>query len=201
MRNSKANVVWEYEGKTDFSSGTGATAAERTLALVSAFIVPVVLLALAATRGYGWNWLQLVVASALAFDVGGGLVSNALNSCKRFYHTPPKPAEGKLGAALKHPLLFASAHVHSILVALLFEAERWATYGLAWYALLIASVVVVRRTPLYLQRPASFLAILLATVINFYGIAPVPGFEWLAPLLFIKIVYGHIVREEPYRPI
>jgi hypothetical protein len=90
--------------------------------------------------------------------------------------------------------------VHPILIALLFEADRWATYGLLWYALLMLSVAVVLRTPLYLRRPASFLAILLATLINFFFVAPIPGFEWLAPLLFMKIVYGHIVREEPYRP-
>ncbi|TLS54189.1 hypothetical protein FE782_02250 [Paenibacillus antri] len=200
MRNAPSRIEWEYEGKPDFSSGTGATRAERTLALGSACIVPVVVLLLASTRDYGWSWLQLAVALALAFDVGGGLVSNALNSCKRFYHTPPKQSEGKLGVVLKHPVRFGSAHVHTILVALLFDADRWATYGLVWYALLMLSVAVVLRTPLYLQRPASFLAILLATLINFYGIAPVPGFEWLAPLLFIKIVYGHMVREEPYRP-
>ncbi|WP_309120247.1 hypothetical protein [Paenibacillus sp.] len=200
MRNAPSRIEWEYEGKPDFSSGTGATRAERALALGSACVVPAVALLLASTRDYGWNWLQLAVALALAFDIGGGLVSNTLNSCKRFYHTPPKPSEGKLGAVLKHPVWFGSAHVHTILVALLFDADRWATYGLVWYALLMLSVAVVLRTPLYLQRPASFLAILLATLMNFYVIEPVQGFEWLVPLLFIKIVYGHMVREEPYRP-
>ncbi len=200
MRESEARIDWEYEGKPDFSSGTGATRAERTLALLSACVVPAVVLWLAANRDYGWNGVQLAVALALAFDVGGGLVSNALNSCKRFYHTPPKPSEGKLGAVLKRPARFASAHVHPILVALLFEGDRWATYGLLWYALLMLSVGVVLRTPLYLRRPVSFLAVMVATLINLSFVAPIPGFEWLAPLLFLKIVYGHLVREEPYRP-
>ena len=200
MYKEQATVDWSYEGKPDYSSGTGATRAERTLALGSAFIVPAVVLTLSLTRDYGWSMPQLAVALALAFDVGGGLVSNALNSCKRFYHTPPKPSEGKLGAALKHPVRFASAHVHPILVALLFEAERWASYGLLWYALLMLSVVVVLRTPLYLRRPVSFLAIMLAVVASVSFIDPVAGFEWLVPLLFMKIVYGHLVREEPYRP-
>ena len=39
-----------------------------------------------------------------------------------------------------------------------------------------------------------------AILANLYLIRPVPGFEWLIPALFLKIVYGHIVREEPYRP-
>ncbi|HZG74250.1 MAG TPA: hypothetical protein VEZ72_00205, partial [Paenibacillus sp.] len=98
MLEKRTVVDWTYEGKPDFSSGTGATRAERTLALGSAAIVPGVVLALWATGDYEWGLLQLAAALALAFDVGGGLISNALNSCKRFYHTPPKPSEGKLGA-------------------------------------------------------------------------------------------------------
>lgn len=39
-----------------------------------------------------------------------------------------------------------------------------------------------------------------AILANLYLIRPVPEFEWLIPALFLKIVYGHIVREEPYRP-
>ena len=35
---------------------------------------------------------------------------------------------------------------------------------------------------------------------NYYLIEPVSGFEWLIPVLYLKIVYGRLVREEPYRP-
>ncbi|HZG87856.1 hypothetical protein [Paenibacillus sp.] len=200
MERTKANVEWEYEGKPDFSSGTGATRAERTLALVGAFAAAAAVLAAAWSREANWNAAQLAVAAALAFDVGGGLVSNALNSCKRFYHTPAKPEEGRLGVVLKSPALFSAAHVHPIAAALVFEPDRWASYGLAWYALLMLAVFIVLRTPLYLRRPVSFLAIMLAAFANFYAIPGVTGMEWLVPLLFVKIVYGHLVREEPYRP-
>jgi len=200
MERPKANIVWEYEGRPDFSSGTGATRAEQTLALIGAVAAAVAVLAAAWFREADWNAAQFAVATALAFDVGGGLVSNALNSCKRFYHTPTKPEEGKLGSFLKSPALFSAAHVHPIAAALVFEPDRWASYGLAWYLLLMLSVLVVLRTPLYLRRPVSFLAIMLATFANAYAIPVVTGMEWLVPLLFIKIVYGHIVREEPYRP-
>lgn len=44
------------------------------------------------------------------------------------------------------------------------------------------------------------LLILTAIMVNFYMVAPVHGFEWLIPLLYLKIVYGHLVPEEPYRP-
>jgi hypothetical protein len=42
--------------------------------------------------------------------------------------------------------------------------------------------------------------IMTAILVNQYIFHSVIGFEWLIPALFLKIVYGHIVREEPYRP-
>ncbi len=56
-------------------------------------------------------------------------------------------------------------------------------------------------TPLYIRRPVAFFAILLALLLNIYIILPVQGFEWFVPALMIKILYGHLVREEPYRPV
>jgi hypothetical protein len=51
-----------------------------------------------------------------------------------------------------------------------------------------------------LQRPVAVFIILLVIIVNLYVIQPIAGFEWLAPLLFIKLILGHGVREEPYRP-
>ena len=39
-----------------------------------------------------------------------------------------------------------------------------------------------------------------AMVGNYYLIELVSGFEWLIPALYLKIVYGCLAREEPYRP-
>lgn len=70
---------------------------------------------------------------------------------------------------------------------------------MSWYLLIAASAAVVITIPLYLKRPVSFFIILLAILLNFYVLVPVHGFEWLMPLLFLKIIYGHLVKEEPYR--
>lgn len=193
-----AHIQWEYEGKNDFSSGTGAYRSERALGLSSAFLLPCLILYFVWSGRVDWSLLQIVAALVLAFDIGGGLVSNALNSCKRFYHTPPKPSEGKLGKLLKQPVLFSILHIHPIVVWLLYGDRNW-TFGLMWYAIFLASVLIVVSTPLYMQRPVSMLLIMLSFLINLYLIVPIAGFEWLMPLLYIKIVYGHLVREEPYR--
>jgi tellurite resistance protein TehA-like permease len=72
-------------------------------------------------------------------------------------------------------------------------------YGLFWYALMIVSTIAILRLPLYIRRPAAMGVIMLAILVNYYFLPPVVGFEWFIPALFLKIVYGHIVREEPYR--
>lgn len=191
-------IEWEYDGKTDYSSGTGAYATEKALGLASAFVIPGFLLYLLYSHSVDWNGAQIALAFVLAFDVSGGLVSNALNSCKRFYHTPAKREEGWLGRMLKHPVLFSALHLHPIVVGWLYDGGIW-SYGIRWYGLFLASAAIVLMVPLYLQRPVSMLMVMLAVLVNFYAIEPVTGFEWLMPLLFIKIVYGHLVREEPYR--
>jgi hypothetical protein len=72
-------------------------------------------------------------------------------------------------------------------------------YGAFWYLALVLSTVLVLFTPLYLQRPLAMGLIMTAILLNFYFIQPVVGFEWFVPALFLKIIYGHVVREEPYR--
>jgi hypothetical protein len=191
-------IKWDYEGKTDYSSGTGAYTTEKVLGLSSSFVIPGFLLFHLKETAIAWSIWQILIALLLAFDVSGGLVSNALNSCKRFYHTPPKPIEGKLGIVMKHPVIFSVLHIHPIIASLIYGDQDW-SYGLTWYALFLVSVAIVLITPLYLKRPVSMLLIMLSVLVNFYVVEPVPGFEWLMPLLFIKIVYGHLVREEPYR--
>ena len=79
------------------------------------------------------------------------------------------------------------------------EANGWG-YGLVWYVLLLLGSAAVLKTPLYLRRPVAMLGILLALLVNAYLIPAVNGFEWLMPALFVKIVYGHLVQEEPYCP-
>ncbi|MFS0723072.1 hypothetical protein [Paenibacillus sp. 1P07SE] len=198
MNNKAPRIDWSYEGKTDFSAGTGAYDSERWLSLLSALIIPAFVAVMIGRGDVSWSIAQIIVALVLAADISGGLVSNALNSCKRFYHTPPKPHEGKTGRVLKHPVWFSILHLHPVVVGLWHGGGDW-IYGLSWYIIYLLSVALVLMTPLYLQRPVAMLLIMVAFLINGYVVDAVPGFEWLMPLLFIKIVYGHLVREEPYR--
>lgn len=88
MGKKPIRIEWNYKGKPDFSSGTGTYPAVKILGLASAFVIPIFLL-IQIWPFMGWNSWQTIIAFILAFDISGGLVSNALNSCKRFYHTSP----------------------------------------------------------------------------------------------------------------
>lgn len=198
-KREKVNIDWNYNGKLDLALGNGATKAEKITGWSACFVIPAFLLYNVFIGRVEWSYWQLAVALFLAFDVGGGMVCNALNSCKRFYESPVKSDEDKYVSIIKNKFVFSAIHVHPIIVWLLFDRTNWID-GLIWYLLLMLSVFLTIKTPLYMKRPVSMFIILLAIMLNFYTIKPVIGFEWLIPVLFIKLVYGHSVREEPYRP-
>ena len=199
MTNRAPHIDWTYSGKPDGFFGTGATAAEQALVWAFGLAGTAILAWVWWTSDLAWTWWQYAVAALLALDVLGGVAANALNSCKRFYHSPLKPEETGFVAFSKNHLLFSILHVHSLIVGIFLGNGNWA-YGVVWYLALVASTVLVMRTPLYLQRPLALGLITLAILLNMYLIPPVAGFEWLIPALFLKIIYGHNVREEPYRP-
>ncbi len=199
MDDRHPRIEWHYEGKPDLLMGTGATAAERALAQAAGGLAAALYAYAYAVHAFPWAWWQYALAALLALDVGGGVVANSLNACKRFYHTPPRPDEPPLVALAKRPWAFVTLHVHPILVGLIFGPGDW-FYGLGWYLLLLVSTLAVLRMPLYLRRPVAMLTVLAALLLNQQVIPPVPGFEWFAPALFLKIAYGHLVREEPYAP-
>jgi len=192
-------VDWSYSGQTNATVGTGATMAEKGLAYASALVSPLLYLGLYVQGTLVWTWWQYAVAVLIGADLAAGVVANALNSCKRFYHTPFRDDEPSYVRPLKKPLRFTALHIYPLLIAVLYADASW-IYGLVWYALLLVSALVVLAIPLYLRRPVATVVVLLAVMINAYLILPPAGFEWFAPVLLLKIVLGHLVQEEPYRP-
>lgn len=199
MQHDKVHIDWGYSGKTDFLLGTSASKAEQILGWAAGLIGASLYEYLYLIHALNWHWWQYVVAGLLSFDVIGGIVANNLNSCKRFYHTTAKPDEPSYTSFFKNHLAFSSLHIHTLLITFFFSPANY-FYGIFWYVFLIAGAIIIINTPLYLKRPMAFLAIAIALLLNFYIIYPVQGFEWLVPALMIKILYGHLVQEEPYRP-
>jgi len=200
MNKTTRHVDWNYSGKADFLFGTGVSGVEKVLVYVGSSFGILLYTYLFFTDALAWTWWQYGLATLIAMDVFCGLVANSLNSCKRFYHTPPKDDEPSYTANLKNHILFAIFHIYPLLVSIFFGNGNF-FYGVFWYILLIVCAWIVIKTPLYLKRPAAFFTILITLLLNYYAIPVIAGFAWLAPALFIKIVYGYLVPEEPYRPL
>lgn len=193
-----APIEWNYSGSSDPLCGTGATLAERLLAYGLATLFTVIILATDYFRttpiADGW---RIALLAFFAFDIAGGAVANMLNSCKRFYHTDLQPGEGRGARLAKNPILFTAIHVHPIIAAYVFGGSLLNAVG--WYILLQISVAVVLALPLYLRR-AMATAVTVLAVIASQSLLPLgTGLEWFIPCLFIKMVLGHAVQEEPYR--
>ncbi|MFN9271528.1 MAG: hypothetical protein ACK54F_05175 [Planctomycetia bacterium] len=194
-----SRIDWKYGGPTDLAVGTGAEASEKLIVYGASVIAACAFAPLWLCHYQGWDWWIYVVCAIFAFDIAGGVVANATNSCKRFYQTPSKPDDPAVVRFLKSGINFDLLHLHPVVLALLVPGAS-ALNGFSWYLGLILSVLIVRQVPLYLRRPSAFAIIVVAIVVNLYVLPLGPGLEWVMPLMFLKIVYGHTVQEEPYRP-
>lgn len=118
-------IRWDYEGKSDYINGTGAYFEEKLLGFAGAAVFPVLIIYQLMTGQLQWSPLQIAVGLYLALDLGGGLVSNALNSCKRFYDSPIKPEEKGLARQLKKLPAFIGIHIRALIVGLMFNNMDW----------------------------------------------------------------------------
>lgn len=141
----------------------------------------------------GW---KIALLAFFAFDIAGGAVANMLNSCKRFYHTDLQPGEGLSARLAKNPMLFTAIHMHPIIIAYFLNGHL--LNAVIWYALLLVSVTTLLVMPLYLRRAAATGLTVLALLSDQLLLPLGDGLEWFIPCLFIKMVLGHAVQEEPY---
>jgi hypothetical protein len=170
-------------GVWDRVVGPGATRAENALIVIASLLGG---LGVAASLAAEKRSMGVIVAAALiGFDVVGGAVANATTTTKRWYHRP--------GSSEVHHLGFVSLHlVHVALVAVLFRGGDLA-YFAAVSGYLVAASAVVALTPVELKRPAAAALFAVALLGWTYLLGPTPGLGWFVPLLFMKLLVGHMV--------
>jgi hypothetical protein len=178
-------------GIIDRLTGPGATAAELVLqflpSLLAAIAVPTY-----AIHQLSWSPLQLAIASLLAFDIVGGIMTNATSAAKRWYHRPEQGLWLHLG--------FIAVHgIHLAAVAWLFRSGD-SLYFFSTYGYLMVASLIILNLPLYLQRPTAFLFYSFALLLHVYIFIPVTGLEWFLPFLFMKLLVSHLLKEYPYKP-
>ncbi|MCU0492828.1 MAG: hypothetical protein MUD01_14650, partial [Chloroflexaceae bacterium] len=103
------------------------------------------------------------------------------------------------GQHWQHHLAFVLPHgLHLALLVWLFPGFTWGFF-LLFYAYLLGATVLILFTPLYLQRPVAFFCYTLALLLNLLA-SPTPGLEWVVPMLFLKLLICHLLKEAPFRP-
>jgi len=177
-------------GEWDKFVGPGQTRAECWLILIPSLLAGIAAPLYATYAGLGWTSAQLFIASLLALDLMGGVITNATATAKRWYHRGGQGRRQHMGFIAVHAL-------HLFLAAWLFRDKDWA-YFAVFYGYLMAASLVILGVPLYLQRPAALLLLVGAILFNFYALPPAPGMEWFAPVFFLKLLVSHLVKEAPF---
>lgn len=193
-----ANINWNYPepregmaGSYDRLIGPGATRAEIYLQFTFAAAAGVAMPTYAILNHLGWSTIQLFVATAFAVELTGGICTNATSSAKRWYHQP--------GMEFRQHFTFVAIHIHPLIIAWLFRSMDWMFFVVV-YGYLLAATAIILRTELYLRRPVAFILFSGGILINGYLFTPTHGLEWFVPFFYLKLLMGHILREEPYRP-
>lgn len=178
-------------GAWDRFVGPGATSAEEWVQLVFGLgIAAACLVAFGWSGGFTLGPVGIVVAIVLAADLGGGLVTNATSAAKRWYH---RPGHGR-AAHLK----FVAVHgIHIAAVATVFAADGIA-YFLAAYGYLMLAAGLIVMAPLYLQRPVAMGVAGLGIALAQLPLLAVPGLGWFLPLLLLKLLVAHLLKEAPF---
>lgn len=191
-----AVIDWHVpDDRPDWLLGTGATRTERITVWTATALITAVALMVADESWALWQWL---VVAVLTIDVAGGVVANSLGTAKRFYHSPLPATAGHLTRVVHNPIGFAVIHVQPFIVALALPDAGWA-WAATWWGAALVGTILVTSAPLYLERAVA--ASVVTTVLIASPLLDHPsGLWWFGPVLVLKLVGAHAVREEPYRP-
>ena len=179
-------------GAWDRFVGPGATSAEEWVQLgLGAAIAALCLVLFWQDGGFSRGWVLSLVAIVLALDLGGGIVTNATAAAKRWYHRPGHGAQAHLGFVAVHGL-----HIAAVAAT---TGAGIGFFALA-FGLTMAAAVTIVMVPLYLQRPVAFGLATLGLLASQLPWLAVNGLDWFLPLLWIKLLLAHLVREAPFAP-
>ncbi|MFD3808850.1 hypothetical protein ACFWSF_32590 [Streptomyces sp. NPDC058611] len=193
------SIDWEipptapgWAGGLDRFMGPGKTRAESAVEAAGAIVCAGVLAAGIWSTGTAraWSTVQLVVVVLAGLDLIGGVLTNASNAAKRWYH---REAPGVRRARL----LFVSAHLlHLAAIGLVVLSGDW-IWTLGNAALLLTGALAVEFTPLQLKRPLSMAVFMTAVLLNLFWLEVPAALAWFAPLFFLKLLVCHLVPEAP----
>ncbi|MFF8837450.1 hypothetical protein [Streptomyces sp. NPDC015130] len=179
-------------GRVERFMGPGKTRSETAVEIAGLAVCA--LLLFAGIRASGswreWSGPQCAVVALAGLDLIGGVLTNATNAAKRWYHRPGPGTR-------RSRLLFVSAHMlHLLAVGLVVLSGDW-PWTLGNAALLLTGAAVVEFSPLHLKRLVSMSALTAAVLVNLYWLDVPYVLAWFAPLFFLKLLVCHLVPEAP----
>ncbi|GAB4522429.1 MAG: hypothetical protein OHK0046_34940 [Anaerolineae bacterium] len=178
------------DGMLDRFIGPGASPAEIALMVGTALGGGVLMVGYALVNDLGWSFLQIVIAALLAFDLAGGVVTNATAAAKRWYH--------REGQGFRQHFGFVAVHaLHVLLMVLFFAPGDWGFFVVV-YGYLLAAALIILTVPRHVQRPVAFTALMAGFLINAYIVNAPAGWEWFVPVFYLKLLVSHLLHEEPY---
>ncbi|MFD0374387.1 hypothetical protein [Streptomyces sp. NPDC127112] len=137
-----------------------------------------------------WSTGQLVVVALAGLDLIGGVLTNATNAAKRWYHRADPVAR-------RARLLFVSAHLIHLAAMGLYVLSGDLAWTSANAGLLLGGAAAVEFAPVHLRRPVAMAVLMAAVLVNLFWL-PVPAaLAWFVPLFFLKLLVCHLVPEAP----
>ncbi|MFW5729595.1 MAG: hypothetical protein ACOCYG_08015 [Spirochaetota bacterium] len=170
----------------DRLAGPGATPAELTLQFGVAFAAAAAAGSWYALTADGRWWIA-AVAVFLGFDLGGGVVTNATATAKRWFHRDGQGFAEHMGFIAVHILHLA------VIGFVVLPASRH--YFLIASGILLGGAVIILLAPRPLTRPTALALFALVLVLHRAVLPIPPGFEWFTPVFFLKLFVSHLVPE------
>jgi hypothetical protein len=172
--------------------GPGATPVEKNIQLYIPVLAGIIVVLQNYVSGFNWSMAQQIVAFLITLDIAGGIISNSTSTAKRWFH--------REGQGFKDHMGFILLHFVQISLVNIFFME----FNLIWIAsiggYMVFTCALVLKTILYLQRTVALMLFSVSVLLSMYIFKLPVHLEWFVPLLYLKLLVSHILREEPYRP-
>ncbi|GHB30235.1 hypothetical protein [Streptomyces chryseus] len=179
-------------GRLERFMGPGKSRSESVVETLGLFGCALLLAAGLWTSGaaHDWSTGQLAVVAMVGLDLIGGVLTNATNAAKRWYHRADPGAR-------RARLLFVAAHLIHLAAMGLFVLSGDLAWTLTNAALLLGGALVVEFAPMHLRRPVAMALLMAAALTNLFWLAVPAALAWFAPLFFLKLLVCHLVPEAP----
>ncbi|MGK8523972.1 hypothetical protein ACRS6B_21560 [Nocardia asteroides] len=176
-----------WAGRVERFMGPGKTRAESAVEAIGGALCVLLLAIYSLPLLSGRGIVEVVALAVIACDLVGGVLTNATNSAKRWYHRT-RSSRGRLTFVAIHTL-------HLAVVGLLLLDDP------AWFAgnaaLLLGSALSIELSPAGLRRPIAMAAYMTVFLLNLI-VFPVPALlAWFIPLFFLKLLICHLIPEVP----